>query len=34
MKDVQLVITMDNLGSIIKDVVFEAKVLDKYRTFD
>jgi hypothetical protein len=25
---------MDNLGSIIKDVVFEAKVLDKYRTFD
>jgi hypothetical protein len=34
MKEVKLVVTMDNLDFRIRDVAFEAKVLNKYGTFD
>jgi hypothetical protein len=34
MKEVKLVVTMDDLDFGIKDVAFEAKVLNRYGTFD
>jgi len=34
MKEVKLVIAMDDLDFKIKDVTFEAKVLNRYGTFD
>jgi hypothetical protein len=34
MKEVRLVIIVDDLGFIIKDVAFEAKVFNRYGTFD
>jgi hypothetical protein len=34
MKEVKLVVTMDDLDFRIKDVAFEAKVLNRYGTFD
>ncbi len=34
MKEARLVITMDDLDFRIKDVAFEAKVFNRYGTFD
>jgi hypothetical protein len=34
MKEVRLVVTMDDLDFRIKDVAFEAKVINRYGTFD
>jgi hypothetical protein len=34
LKEVRLVVTMDDLDFKIKDVAFEAKVFNRYGTFD
>jgi hypothetical protein len=34
MKEVKLVVIVDDLDFIIKDVAFEAKVFNRYDTFD